>query len=200
MAIVNNWDYKDRHIDENIKPSEFLSGARVIIYSAVRDVAPGPGGISLPTGREFKPIGVIQNYSFSEQRQIEQIFELGSERMYQIPGRTMGRIQLSRILISGRDLTNVLHGGADTDSGVIRSLKDANVPFDMVFCAFKNTSGTTQPTSQFSRQFVNCWVESRSESVAAQSVIVAENCSVTYENISNVKFDSSGVGVGTAIA
>lgn len=55
------------------------------------------------------PVGIIQNFSLSHNRQFSRIFEIGSERSYFISGRTVGQLGLGRIYYHGSSLLRVLY-------------------------------------------------------------------------------------------
>lgn len=55
------------------------------------------------------PIGLIQNFSVSHNRQFSRIFEIGSERSYFISGRTVGQLGLGRIYYQGASLLRILY-------------------------------------------------------------------------------------------
>ena len=80
-SYKTTWDFSDKHIDSDISKSSFISAARSIIYAAPYN--------SVNTAA-FHRIGVIQSYSWGEQRAVDMIYELGSDLPYLIPGRTAG--------------------------------------------------------------------------------------------------------------
>lgn len=55
------------------------------------------------------PIGIVQNFNLSNNRQFSRIFEIGSERSYFISGRTVGQIGLGRIYYHGASLLRILY-------------------------------------------------------------------------------------------
>jgi len=55
------------------------------------------------------PIGVVQNFSLSHNRNFSRIYEIGSERSYFIAGRTMGQIGLGRVYYHGASLLRILY-------------------------------------------------------------------------------------------
>lgn len=55
------------------------------------------------------PIGITQNFNLSQNQNLARIFELGSDRSYFIPGRTVGQIGLGRVLYHGPSLLRVLY-------------------------------------------------------------------------------------------
>lgn len=178
------WDFSNKHVDSSIDKDSFISAARSVIYA-------GKSGREATT---FHRIGVIQSYSWGEQRGVEMIFELGSDIPYLVPGRTVGNISLSRILIFGKDLTNLFYQegeGIDvevTDENKITSLKDIKSPLDLMFATYNNSDNNLA----YSRVFSTCWIESRSESISAGQILLAENVSIRYQDIVNAEFTSGG--------
>lgn len=55
------------------------------------------------------PIGIVQNFNVTHNRQFSRIFEIGSERSYFISGRTVGQIGLGRIYYQGASLLRILY-------------------------------------------------------------------------------------------
>jgi hypothetical protein len=55
------------------------------------------------------PLGLVQNFSVSHNRQFSRIFEVGSERSYFISGRTVGQLGLARIYYQGASLLRILY-------------------------------------------------------------------------------------------
>lgn len=173
---ITSWPNADQHVDTTIGDgSKFTNAAHVVIYANVSG-SPTP----------FRPIGVVQGWSFTEQRQVEEIFELGSDVKYIVPGRTSGQIAIQRVLINGADLVNVLYGtfdenGEQTNTS-IRSLRDINRPIDLVFVTYNNDTNSTE---HMVRYFTNCWIVARQESITANQVVIAENCTVMYEKVNS---------------
>jgi hypothetical protein len=63
------------------------------------------------------PIGVLQNFNVSHNRQFSRIFEIGSERSYFISGRTVGQLSLGRIYYHGASLLRILYAYYRDDIG-----------------------------------------------------------------------------------
>lgn len=176
-SYVSNWDFSNKHLDSSITKDNFMSSARSIMYAA--PYQSGANGTA-----SFHRIGVVQNYTWNEDRQVEMIFELGSEVPYLIPGRTVGQISLSRILIFGKDIVNVLYYGGNVPDGAkyIRSLKEVNKPMDLMFATYDNSANQ----KVYSRVFTGAWIGSRSESISAGQILMAENVSIRYEDVISV--------------
>lgn len=185
-GFVDNWDFKDQHLDPNITAGDgntFLSAARCILYAAPADKAGSKSS--------FSRVGVVQGYSWGENKQMEMVFELGSDVPYFIPGRTTGQIQIQRILLSGEDMLNLVYasdpnGGKVDPSKFIRSIRDVNIALDLMFC-FYGPSANGKYDAVYTRLFKNCWIQSRQESISAGQILVAESVTVAYEFCSDYK-------------
>lgn len=182
---VTAWDYKEKHVDSNIASgSNFINSAHALIYAAYTE-ADNAGKLTVTP---FKPIGVVQAWNWGENKVVEQIFEIGSDAPYTVPGRTTGQISIARMLIDGADLATLLSAGTNDggDVTIIKSLREITKPFHMLFAAFSNAQTGSTPTISYSRVFQNCWITSRSESFTANQVVVAENANILYEVIPSV--------------
>lgn len=177
-GVDSVWSYHDTHVT-NLTDKNFLSAARCIIYARPTKVA--------DSGKDavFSKIGVIQGYNWSEQKQIEMIFELGSDIPYLIPGRTTGQISLSRILVAGADLTNLFYSptddiadGTTQMSGWKRSIRDVTIPLDLLITYYDQSSKAI-----YTRLFSTCWIQARSENISSGQIIVAENVSILYQAV-----------------
>lgn len=188
-SVVNTWTFHDTHVDENITDVDFLSAARCILYARKSSLA-------TTSGSEFQRIGVIQGYNWSEQKQLELIFEIGSDIPYIVPGRTTGQIAISRILLSGTDFTNLIYNTNAsndtqiTDDTFIRSLRDVSEPMDMLFAYYAQNVNTKQYSDVYTRLFSTCWLQARNESIAAGQILVAENVNIMYQNVTKASFSN----------
>lgn len=193
------WNFHDTHLDPTIDsadPNKFLSAARCVLYAA-------PGDRSANSGTaEFVRAGVVQGYNWSEQKDMEMIFELGSDVPYFIPGRTTGQIQVQRVLLSGENFLNLAYNRdsqALADSGTtkqyIRSIRDINIPMDLLFVFYgvPEDSDTYTYTEAYSRLFKNCWIQSNQESISAGQILVAESVNIVYEYCSSAKAYEGGL-------
>ncbi|MEG0728127.1 MAG: hypothetical protein RR420_00755 [Anaerovoracaceae bacterium] len=192
-GFVDNWEFKDKHVDPNIGSNNakaFVSAARCILYAAPADKSTSADGT--PAINTFTRIGTVQGFNWSENKQIEQFFELGSDLPYFVPGRTMGQISIAKMQLSGYDLLNTIYtSGVDaaevTPDNWIRSLKDINIPLDLMFCFYGEGKDAGKYDVVYERLFKNCYIQSRSESVSAGQILVAENVNVMYEYVGAAK-------------
>lgn len=183
-SVVDKWANLNKHVDTSIDSDTFVNASHTVVYARLNH----------SRSTTFYPIGVIQGWSFVEQRQVEEIFELGSEAKYVVPGRTSGQISIQRILINGADLLNTLYGTLTTNStlvpNTIRSLKEVTSPLDLLFVTYDSSESNTE---NMARYFSNCWITSRQESITANQTVIAENCALVYENLDTTIVDTGDV-------
>ena len=55
------------------------------------------------------PIGIVQNFNLSHNRQFNRVWEIGSERSFFISGRTVGQLGLSRVMYHGPSLLRTMY-------------------------------------------------------------------------------------------
>jgi hypothetical protein len=186
---ASNANIWDGHVQNNVN-GNFLSSARCVIYAKPSSQS---GGTTISNGADMKTltkIGLIQGWNWGEQKQIEMIFELGSDVYYLIPGRTTGQISLGRVVLFGQDLVNMIYNDstqANDQATFIRTIGEIVDPLDLLFCIYPLSAKQNQVDSagvqRFSRLFSGCHIQARSESVGSGQILIAENVSIMYERI-----------------
>ena len=112
---VANWQWYDRHVTSELKSGEFISAATVLVAAgppmlqdagvAAQTTENGPQALA----EIAYPLGLIENFGVSQNRQLQRMFEIGSKRSYFIPGRTIGSLSLGRVLFYGPSIMRVLY-------------------------------------------------------------------------------------------
>lgn len=116
MYNLNDWktQFLSEHVQsQNVKGADFLSSETVVVVS-------GPPTLSEVDTPNLVPIGLVQNVSVAQQKQLQQIFEIGSRKPFFVPGRTIISAGISRILFDGPSLMYAMYvskstGGKGTD-------------------------------------------------------------------------------------
>lgn len=75
---------------------------------------------STNTGDIVYPMGLIQNFTKGENKNISRIFEIGSERSYFISGRTVGQLSMSSIMYDGPSLLRRLYAYYEDSEGPVQ--------------------------------------------------------------------------------
>lgn len=121
-AAFANWSPNQNYVASGgsgpgLVDGKFLSGAAVGLFAGPPRLASLGGNLAFGAALQnpatanqlVYPIGITQNFSLSQNMQVQKIFELGSERAYQIPGRTMQQIGLGRVMYHGPNILRVLY-------------------------------------------------------------------------------------------
>lgn len=235
MTLMNDWKPFTRFVQQGMPEAAYASGAFTIIAAgparlkglteAVR------GGTSLPDmlggGSEvFFPIGMVQNFSLSHNRQFNQIFELGSHRSYFVSGRTTGQLSLGRVLYHGPSILRAMyHSFQDPASPVVIPGADTTQSVSMpsehnvkIKAGFNNlymnlaSDMFSQPIGLLIKMLdsnentigamyaESCYIPSHSMSVESQGLLVQEQVTIQFERIVPVNINSvpliTGIGVG----
>lgn len=126
MTSVSDWKPYENRVQGGLRDGNFVNGQFILLCA-------GPpyykqiGGASSDLEGDIAvyPIGMTQNLSISQNKSITRIFEIGSDRSYFIPGRSVGQLTLGRIVYHGPSLLRVLW--ATFGDGNIKSLHDQTV-------------------------------------------------------------------------
>jgi len=101
-TLNNLSDWKQKFLTSSVQNNkgtfgaDFLSSESTVMFS-------GPAEYT-STATDLVPIGFVQNVQLSQQKQIQQLFEIGSRKPFFIPGRTIVSGGMSRILFDGPSL------------------------------------------------------------------------------------------------
>lgn len=179
---VETFDGTQKHVDSTIKENDFMDASKTLIYAAT--IKEG----TQDTLTAFKKIGLVQSFAFSEAKELQQIYELGSDIPYSVPGRVRGSISMSRVILDGKDFLNAIYLGDETISAeqFLESLASINVPVYLMFVS----SGSAVKSGQrivSQRVFANCHITQRNQSVGAGQRILVESMAIQYTHILDAK-------------
>jgi len=118
-SSLQNWKFQDQHVSQNLAGGDFIGSHSCIICATgprLADIANNGGAfVSGPEGVEDLessfaiPIGVIDSASIQQSRQMAQIFEIGSKRSYLMASRTVGMMNVARVMYKGPNLLRMLY-------------------------------------------------------------------------------------------
>ncbi len=96
---VGSWDFNSEHVqDHGVTTGKDFVSSETIVVCAV------PTGTNASNPSTWIPIGLLENAGLQQNKQLAQLFEIGSKKSFIIPGRTFKRLNLSRILFNGPSL------------------------------------------------------------------------------------------------
>jgi hypothetical protein len=140
---LQNWKPHSTHVQGGLRHGNFLNAKYVLIaagppfYNQVGFPAGAGADANLAQSLVF-PIGLTQNLSWSQNKSISRIFEIGSDRSYFISGRSVGSVSFGRIMYHGPSLLRCLYAYYDTRD-------DANVDAFQVPPLFESGGVGTTP-------------------------------------------------------
>jgi len=99
---VGDWDFRSDHVQDLtvFTGSDYISSESIVVCAVpwVDSTSPSPNVSS------WIPIGLLENATIQQNKQLAELFEIGSKKMFNIPGRTFKRLNLSRIMFNGPSL------------------------------------------------------------------------------------------------
>lgn len=112
-VTLADWNFDKRIVEPEKRPgtgegldsSRFASGKAFIIAS-------GPSTFNDVTASNVTPIGLVQDMNLQQERQMSELYELGSRAPYYMVGRSSRRLSLSSIVYSGANLLRAVHQNA----------------------------------------------------------------------------------------
>ena len=113
MAKFSNWDFSDKAVDPILLQGKYINARSTLIAAGPPkfDQASGTDlGTDTSADNDFVyPIGFIENFGVVQQKNLQRMYEIGSDRAYFVPGRTMSSANLGRVLFHGPSLMRVLY-------------------------------------------------------------------------------------------
>jgi hypothetical protein len=109
MTTITNWSPYTDKVDNSsgLGEGRFISGAFTMVAAGPPRLA--TVGLGVKSSNWALPIGVVQNFNLSHNRQFARFFELGSERSYFISGRTMAQAGFGRVMYHGPSLLRMMY-------------------------------------------------------------------------------------------
>lgn len=198
-----DWEFKEAHVEPDVlnDNENFVSSESIVICA-------GPSYIDEGTdlAGQLYPIGILESAAVVQNKQIQQLFEVGSRKPYMIPGRTRVQVGLSRVIFNGDSLLAAMYYGkysgtlpeqqASEDSpGHASDYPDTgeghfylnlassffNKPFGLALIVHDSEDDQTAMIL-----IQNCMVQSHQMNVGANQTIVMENVNIIADSIQPV--------------
>lgn len=217
MARLSQWAPYSRYVQSGLVDGQFINAAFTLLAAGpprlanIGSLTFAGGALASGAGDDIVfPLGIVQNFNLSHNRQFSRIFELGSERSFFISGRTMGQLGLSRILYHGPSLLRVLYAyyqdlippttvpsviGADNIGALTTSnTHDVKIPpgyenmyVNLASDLFAQPIGLmayfrdSNEDTYGSVYLEACYIPNHTISTDAGGTVVQENCAVQFE-------------------
>jgi hypothetical protein len=189
------WKFKEKYVRSDTKPGLYAGADSTLICVGPATIT-GAGNAEDLT-QKVTPVGYLENFTLQQSKQLQRLFEIGSQRSYFIPGRVMGSISLGRVYYHGSSLMRMLYSAYLDDSGNpsyggsgvtvepgsnqfwLNLASDIfNVPHGMAMF-FKNASENTIGASYIESNYI----QGHQISISAGSVLIMEGASCQYDRL-----------------
>ena len=221
IKLLSDWDFLTDNV-QNIDAGdggEFLSAESTVLCAGPRTLAADTTKIA--------PIGLVQNAQLSQNRQVQQLFEVGSRKPFFVPGRTLTQVGLSRVIFDGPSLMKALYTVAPDSgtAGVIDnfSAADQNLPASPYNSEAADKSETGDFFINLASEFFNrpmglafvfkdmeadnyagvylenCYIQTHSLSMSGQQTVLLENVGIRATTVVPFSLEELG-GSGDQIA
>lgn len=218
MPRVSEWKFQDRHVQPSIDDfGVFIRAGSVLLAAGPPTLATRFAAQQNPTANPESlddvahPLGVVENFAMAQNKQLQTLFEIGSDLRYFLPGRTINNCALSRVLIDGPSLLKVAYnyylprGASEPTNGPlsvtvgnqatrptrpIRSLPGQDHMFlNLASELFNLPIGILVMFSNNAEDLVaavyleKCMVNSHNMNINASSVLVAEALNLQFDRV-----------------
>jgi hypothetical protein len=119
MPSIGNWKPYENHVQGGLREGNFVNGQFITLCAGppfLRNLS--SSGVSQSAGLKVYPIGLTQNITLGQMKNVSRIFEIGSDRSYFLTGRSAGQLGLGRVVYHGPSLLRVLYAYYDTEGDV----------------------------------------------------------------------------------
>lgn len=119
---LEGWDFQTQHVQNHLTGGDFVGSHGCVLCATaprLEDLSGGDAELLNDPGDESAtanlnrtiaiPIGVIDTATIQQNRQVAQIFELGSKRSYILSARTVSQMSLARVFYKGASLLRMLY-------------------------------------------------------------------------------------------
>lgn len=210
---VDNWSFRKFHLASDkggLNAGLFMTSEAVLI-------AAGPPRLddtrSSGLATSIIPIALTDNVSVSQNKLLQQIFEIGARRSYFVSGRVTGSIALSRPMFNGPSLLRLLAGNNKAEGlnnadgqrpgllpakgngdgiGDIPDENEAEFWINLQAEVFDRPLGLymymiDQRERPFGGMYIeDCMIQAHAFNLAAQGITVPENVSMMFDRIQPV--------------
>ncbi len=189
--LVTDWTqtFTSKHVDADVEDGEFISGESIVVAALkTPDTGVAPDTWSMQPSN-YIAIGLLETGQLQQNKQLQQLFEIGSALPYFIPGHTMISMSLNRVMFNGESLLRVIYGnrsaadinphpgaqiqlGGDRQVGFYVNLASAffNTPTTLGFFMCDNSNNFV---GGFGLE--GCYVQSHVLAFSSRQVVIAEN-------------------------
>lgn len=207
-TYLSDWDFKRQHVQpgDMANGHDFVSSESIVVCAIDWAGVTGSNTIDdvVVGGDTLIPIGLLENATIVQNKQLQQLFEIGSRIPFMIPGRTYIQVNLARLLFNGHSLLAALYPNRDSSSFTAddmpggRYTRDSEVqPFNFyanlastffnspTHLAFILNDSEDQPTGAIILR--DAYVQNQQMSITGQQTIVLENATIRCSRVDTLE-------------
>ena len=117
----SNWNFYNYNVQQELRGGQFVSAESTLVASGPPRLDQIGGDTQ---GDSVYPIGLLESFALSQNKQLQRIFEIGSIRSYFVPGRTVGSVSVGRTFYFGPSLLRVLYAYYRSNGDIKVGTKD----------------------------------------------------------------------------
>jgi hypothetical protein len=213
-TLVNpEWDFKKSHVQEDLSVGEHLINSESIVLCAGPNTVASANNANLLD--QLYPIGLLESAAVIQNKQIQQLFEIGSKKSFVIPGRTRIQVGLSRVIFNGDSLMGALYRGVTAATGATSDdAGDApgtsttattsndveiqgNFWMNLTSDFFNKPLGLAMLFADSDSDYItmvyfeNCMIQSHQMTVGANQTVVMENANLICDSVTHVAMQAT---------
>lgn len=204
MASLEKMDHYNSFVQDQMTPGQFASAEFLALAMGpplLTDVTTSNG-----TGTPVAfPLGIVQNFSLTQNMVVARIFEIGSKRSYMFPGKVVGAVSFGRPYYHGPSLLRLMMAyytfedekdGAKNLLSVFKNLHKVhlspgykNIMVNLASDLFTQPHGELVVMKNTDAEILGafyleqCYIPGHSLSVDAQGIIWQEGVQVQFERL-----------------
>jgi hypothetical protein len=107
---LSTWNFKDENVQDLGSVSNIISSESIVVLA-------GPPKLRMDSiNEDLIPIGLVENATVTQNKQMQQLWEIGSRQPYFVPGRTFIQAGLTRVLFDGQSLLKAIYQMTDSEN------------------------------------------------------------------------------------
>jgi len=101
-------DYRTQHVQDDIRADSFINASTVLISMGPPFFSQAASSSLGSSSKDaFYPVGVVDQLTVGQAKDVQRLFEIGSDLSYFIHGRTTNNLTIARTLYNGPSLLRV---------------------------------------------------------------------------------------------
>lgn len=109
MTSFITWNWANEHVQAELENGEYISSESTLVLAGPSQLSFIGNTLGGASSNALIPIGLIQNMSIGQNKQLTKLFEIGSKRGYFVPGRQYVNFNLSRVMFYGPSLLRLFY-------------------------------------------------------------------------------------------